>query len=272
MSFTATSTTAPAGASIGSIDELLDQQTWSRPTLLTIWAHPDDESFLGAGLMAEIARRGGRVVSVTATHGEHGTQDPIQDPPTALAVRRHRELERALEVLGAESASTLDYVDGGCADIPEPMAAARLGAIIDAVDPDLVLSFGSDGVTGHPDHQAVARWTVRALAEHPHVPLLTTAAGAVWPSSVVERMRRIGAFWPDYPERILQGPYWSLRLDGHRLDQKLAALACHASQVGPTREVLGPDGFASMAATEAYRPANRAAHLLSNPTFGRAAA
>ena len=37
-----------------------------RPTLLGVWAHPDDEAYLSAGLMADFVRRGGRVVVVTA--------------------------------------------------------------------------------------------------------------------------------------------------------------------------------------------------------------
>ena len=36
-------------------------------TLLGIWAHPDDECYLSAGLMADAVRHGHRVVCVTAT-------------------------------------------------------------------------------------------------------------------------------------------------------------------------------------------------------------
>ncbi|HEX3261549.1 MAG TPA: PIG-L family deacetylase, partial [Pseudonocardia sp.] len=45
-------------------------------TVLGIWAHPDDEAFLSAGLMAAARDAGQRVVCVTATLGEHGTSDP----------------------------------------------------------------------------------------------------------------------------------------------------------------------------------------------------
>ncbi len=45
-------------------------------TLLGVWAHPDDEAYLSSGLMAEVRDQGGRVVVVTATRGEHGTDDP----------------------------------------------------------------------------------------------------------------------------------------------------------------------------------------------------
>src|SRR4051812_37066379 len=38
-------------------------------TLLTVWAHPDDEAYLSAGLMLRVAEAGGRVVCLTATRG-----------------------------------------------------------------------------------------------------------------------------------------------------------------------------------------------------------
>ena len=53
----------------------------SRRTLLGVWAHPDDEAYMSAGLMAEFRRRGDRVVIVCATLGEHGTNDPRSWPP-----------------------------------------------------------------------------------------------------------------------------------------------------------------------------------------------
>src|SRR4051794_33047690 len=68
----------------------------SRRTLLGVWAHPDDEAYLSAGLMAEFRRRGDRVVVVTATLGEHGTADPETWPPARLAAQRHRELRNSL--------------------------------------------------------------------------------------------------------------------------------------------------------------------------------
>lgn len=36
-------------------------------TILGVWAHPDDETYLSAGLMASAVRSGCRVVCVTAT-------------------------------------------------------------------------------------------------------------------------------------------------------------------------------------------------------------
>lgn len=50
-------------------------------TILGVWAHPDDEVYLSAGVMAAAAAAGNRVVVVTATRGEHGTDDPARWPP-----------------------------------------------------------------------------------------------------------------------------------------------------------------------------------------------
>ena len=44
-------------------------------TLLLVWAHPDDDIYTSAGLMAAAARAGDRVVDVTATRGEGGSMD-----------------------------------------------------------------------------------------------------------------------------------------------------------------------------------------------------
>src|SRR5688500_12111289 len=57
-------------------------------TILGVWAHPDDEAYLTAGLMALARRQGNDVVVATATLGEHGTDDPAAWPPARLADRR----------------------------------------------------------------------------------------------------------------------------------------------------------------------------------------
>ena len=41
--------------------------------LLGIWAHPDDEAYLSAGLMARVVASGGSVTVLAATRGEKGT-------------------------------------------------------------------------------------------------------------------------------------------------------------------------------------------------------
>ena len=44
--------------------------------MVGVWAHPDDEAYLSAGLMGRVSDAGGDVTVVTATKGEKGTADP----------------------------------------------------------------------------------------------------------------------------------------------------------------------------------------------------
>src|SRR5215218_5974940 len=70
------------------------------PTLLGVWAHPDDEAYLSAGLLASAVDAGWRVVVATATRGEIGTDDPEACPPDLLAGIRASELADSLRVVG----------------------------------------------------------------------------------------------------------------------------------------------------------------------------
>src|SRR3954464_8854156 len=84
-------------------------------TVLGIWAHPDDEAFLSAGLMAAARDAGNRVVCVTATMGERGTDDPVRWPPDRLPRDGAGELSASLDVLGVREHHYLGLVDGTCA-------------------------------------------------------------------------------------------------------------------------------------------------------------
>ena len=77
-------------------------------TLLGVWAHPDDEAYLSSGLMSVVRKGGGRVVVVTATRGEHGTDDPSD---VAAGAPRAAARARADGQPGGRSASTST---GGC--------------------------------------------------------------------------------------------------------------------------------------------------------------
>jgi len=71
-------------------------------TILGVWAHPDDDIFLSAGLMATAVRAAQRVVDVTATRGEGGSMDEERWPPDSMGEVRTKELLRSLEILGVQ--------------------------------------------------------------------------------------------------------------------------------------------------------------------------
>ena len=96
-------------------------------TILGVWAHPDDETWLCAGLMARAVRAGDRVVCITATRGELGSPDEERWPSGApLAAVRTAEMAAALAVLGVTEHHWLDYPDGGCAGVDQDEAVRRV--------------------------------------------------------------------------------------------------------------------------------------------------
>lgn len=132
-------------------------------TILFVGAHPDDETFLCGGLLAAARAAGQRVICITATRGEGGVQDEAKWPADTLGQTRTQELEAALKVLGVDEHHWLTYQDGACDMADQAKATETIAAYITECQPDSILTFGPDGLTGHPDHQAVSAWTAQAL-------------------------------------------------------------------------------------------------------------
>ena len=132
-------------------------------TILSVWAHPDDESFSCAGIMAAAVKNGQKVICITANRGELGVQDEKRWPANRLAQIREEEMDQALEILGVKEHIWLDYTDGKCQNTPLLEGASRIVSAIKQHRPDAILTFGPDGMTGHPDHQSVSRWVTEAV-------------------------------------------------------------------------------------------------------------
>jgi LmbE family N-acetylglucosaminyl deacetylase len=228
-------------------------------TLLGVWAHPDDEAYLSAALMAVARRAGQRVVVVTATAGELGTDDPNRWPPDLLARHRATEMAACLAAVGVHEHHWLGYRDGACEEVPDAVAVAAIGTIIDAVQPDTIVTFGPDGMTGHPDHRAVSAWTTAAWWEH-------RPAARLWYASQLDSFHeqwgdlnaRIGVFGDQVAPRITsEDAACTIRCDGWLLDRKQAALRAHASQVQPLIDLVGDDVYRQWWSTEAFADATR---------------
>jgi len=223
--------------------------------LLAVFAHPDDETYLCAGLLAAAVDAGQHVTVVTATRGELGFGDPF-DWPTARAARvRTWESRAAMAVLGIGDHRWLGYRDGGCDAVEVDRAAARLATIIRDVAPDTVVTFGPDGITGHPDHIAVSRWVSAAIATVERPPRLlhaTTDTDQV--ERFAELHERFNVFVdsryprPVAPEQVAV----RVRLRGRELDRKLTALAAQATQTAPVIAAFGADAYRDWVAEELF--------------------
>ena len=155
--------------------------TEPRPlTLMTVHAHPDDETIGTGGLMAKSVADGHRVILVTCTRGEMG--DIVvkeMDTPynhRRLAELRAVELENAMGELGVTEWENLGYRDSDMmgrvgnldprnfwnADIDE--AAGRLTWLVRRYRPDVMTTYNDFGGYGHPDHIRSHDVAVRAFA------------------------------------------------------------------------------------------------------------
>jgi len=148
-------------------------------TLMTVHAHPDDETIGTGGTMAKAVRAGHRVVLVTCTRGEMG-EIVVKEMDTPenhrrLGEIRAGELEAAMGVLGVTEWENLGYRDSDMmgregnndprtfwqADLDE--AARRLTWLIRRYKPDVVTTYNAFGGYGHPDHIRVHDTAIRAV-------------------------------------------------------------------------------------------------------------
>jgi LmbE family N-acetylglucosaminyl deacetylase len=221
-------------------------------TILGVWAHPDDEAYLSGGLMALAADAGSRVVCVTATRGERGTSDPLRWPPDLLAATRTDELARCLEILGVGEHHWLGHSDGGCADVDVAPAVDQLAELIARVRPRTVLTFGPDGVTGHPDHQTVSLWTDKAFDQA--APSGARLLHAATTEESARRWAKVGdVFAAGYPiVTPVDQLAVDLRLGSDTAARKVRALRAQTTQTADLIAALGLDSFTALVGDEFF--------------------
>ena len=133
--------------------------------LLTIFAHPDDESMGMGGTLAKYSAEGVETYYVCASRGERGWFGPEeQNPgPDALGLIRTRELENAVKELGMTGLYFLDYVDGDVDKADHTEAIEKIVLHIRRIKPQVIVTFPPDGNYGHPDHIAIGQFTSAAI-------------------------------------------------------------------------------------------------------------
>jgi LmbE family N-acetylglucosaminyl deacetylase len=133
----------------------------TKRVLLGVFAHPDDESVVSP-VLARYAREGADVYLVYATAGEHGVRAHFGMKEGAeLGKHRKQEAESVCRELGVKPPIFLGLEDGSLGQFTSPPGkhlremARSLGKIFDDLHPNAVITWGSDGGYGHPDHRLV---------------------------------------------------------------------------------------------------------------------
>jgi mycothiol S-conjugate amidase len=240
--------------------------------LMTVHAHPDDESSKGAASSARYVAEGAEVMVVTCTGGEAGSiLNPAMDRPEVLENMsdiRKQEMARAAEILGVQH-RWLGFVDSGLPEgdpkpplpegcfalVPLEEATERLVKEIREFRPHVLVTYDENGGYPHPDHirtHEVSMAAFEAAADPDRFP----EAGAPWQVLKVYYSHgfskaRILAFDEALKARGMESPYgewianWGERADpGDRVttrvecadwfDKRDDALRAHATQIDPT--------------------------------------
>lgn len=126
-------------------------------TLVAIFAHPDDEQTVSP-ILARYAREGAEVHVVIATDGQRGVREHAGIPAgEALATARAAEARCACERLGIHPPVLLGLVDGDLHTQENKATLLReVARLFTELEPDVVVTWGPDGVTGHTDHRMVS--------------------------------------------------------------------------------------------------------------------
>jgi LmbE family N-acetylglucosaminyl deacetylase len=227
-------------------------------TIIGVWAHPDDEAYLAAGLMARSVDAGRRVVCVTATQGEAGFRADDPRPAEERKAVRRAELAASLAILGVREHHWLGYGDGRCAAVPDDEAVDLLLPILDDVRPDTVLTFGPDGATGHPDHIAAHRWATLAVERSrlPGVRLLYATKTHDW-----DRRFLVGVdpalitMVEDLEPEAFDADALAVHFtcDDALVERKVQALRAQQSQVEPIIQLTGSQMYREMVREEFFR-------------------
>src|SRR4051812_47785315 len=135
----------------------------TRP-ILAVFAPPDDERVIGP-LLSKLAREGRETHLVIATDGAKGVTDFANIPAGAqLAAARTKEAQCAANRLGVKQLHILGLPDGGLASFEElGKLRSGLAKIIDSLKPAVIITFGPEGGTGHPDHRLVGNVTTQII-------------------------------------------------------------------------------------------------------------
>ncbi|MGI5127295.1 mycothiol conjugate amidase Mca [Pseudonocardia sp. CA-107938] len=247
--------------------------TASALRLMTVHAHPDDESSKGAATTAKYTDQGHEVMVVTCTGGEAGSiLNPAMDRPDVLenmAAIRREEMAKAAEILGVQH-RWLGFVDSGLPEgdpkpplpegcfalVDDEVATERLVRVVREFRPHVLVTYDENGGYPHPDHIKTHVISVAAF-DAAGDPDRFPDAGEPWQPlklyySIGFTRARLVAFDAAIRARGEESPYteWLANWDPSRpdlqdrvttriecaewFDRRDAALIAHATQIDPT--------------------------------------
>lgn len=196
--------------------------------VLAVMAHPDDVDFGAAGTVARWVAEGWSVAYVVVTSGQVGGQDARADPDVYGALRE-AEQRAAAALVGVDDVTFLGYLDGTVIGA-DPLALRKdLAREFRRHRPHRLLTMNpeplpTDRFANHPDHRTVGQAAL-------DVTMTGGTTAAIHPELALSEGLPP---WRELEETWLAGPGGGPMVVDITpyLEQKIAAIEAHVSQVG----------------------------------------
>jgi LmbE family N-acetylglucosaminyl deacetylase len=228
------------------------------PVLMIVHAHPDDESSQTGGTLARYAAAGCRTILVTCTDGSQGDAADGAKPgqpghdPRRVAAHRSGELDAAAAALSVQVVVKLGHPDSGAAEgAGEGVESFSRGPMMPSVtqmvrllrlhQPDVLITYPPNGLSGHPDHVRTHDVVVAAHANVvangepdsrvPRLYYIAMSASRLRAARSAVRVALGDDAWAPPEEMGTDDAAITTTIDVSAFwEQKLRALAAHASQ------------------------------------------
>lgn len=222
--------------------------------------HPDDET-LFFGIIPKLVEEGKSVQLVYTTMGEGGFDrreltdlehdksifeqfgdrpaKQVRPPVAGLADVRAEEIREMAKSLGITRAPlVLDYPDGKCNDNVESIRA-DIQAVMKAVNPKEIFTFGPEGITPHPDHITVGNIVTDEVISHnkgkeddEKISVNQVFFDKKQKSSLVEKTKDLKLIWNQYWQNVVPATIHKVDISTSQVDKLKEAMSAYASQFG----------------------------------------
>jgi LmbE family N-acetylglucosaminyl deacetylase len=216
---------------------------------MCVLAHPDDESLGTGGTLAKYAAEGVETFVVTATRGERGRfGDSGERPgPDVIGATRETELRAAATELGVREVVVLGFPDGALDSVDPSVAQLAIAVQLRRIRPHVVITFGSEGAYGHPDHIAVSQLTTAAIVrasdhEFSVAKLYHIAWSARTWAAYQAALKTLTSTVDGVERRVVPSPDWGIttRIDTSGVWPTVwRAVQCHRTQMSIYRNLEG---------------------------------
>ncbi|MBF8257762.1 MAG: hypothetical protein HW377_136 [Actinobacteria bacterium] len=227
--------------------------------MLLLLAHPDDETFGPGGTIAKYASEGVDVYLATATKGQAGM---VGDPPVTdrehLGEVRAAELLCAAGILGIRKVAFLGFEDGQLLHTPFEHIVEKAVEQIRWIRPHVIVGFGPEGVSRHPDHIVMSRVASDAFEAAADPTRFTRqmmdgiAPWATYKLYQFEIAKEILALWNVPLSGVPGGKITTVVDTSAHVDKKVEAFRCHRTQSKDSQRILSREGYREFARRETY--------------------